>query len=151
MIPELLAAPHAVLGVLGTFGAFAVWIETLSPQPNGRRLRLFAAASAVLIWMAFLAGGLFYLSLYGPDKAIILNGPWPWSHAVVMETKEHWAIFLPLLATMLPLLVAKRFAGEGPDSVALARTVAALTVFLGLAMEGFGAIISLGIRLGLAQ
>ncbi|MCB2155908.1 hypothetical protein KQI84_13580 [bacterium] len=151
MLPEVLSSPHVVFGVLGTFAAFAVYIETLGSDPDGRRLRLFSAATALLIWLAFLAGGAFYVTLYGPDKAIILDGPWPWAHKVVMETKEHWAILLPLLASALPLVVAEKALRTSPGNLRVARAMAGLIVFLGLAMEGFGAILSYGIRLGLSQ
>ncbi len=65
-----------------------------------------------------------------------------------METKEHFVITLLLLATYLPV-VARNNLAANPDARRLALCVAALILVVGLAAEGHGAIIALGVKTSL--
>ena len=101
-----------------------------------------------MIWLAYIVGGYWYVVYYGADKAIIKAGPWPFAHGLFMETKEHLFFMVLMLATFLPIATAgdavKRAGG---------RTVvlwsSALLVLMILAMEGAGAFISMGAKVGL--
>ena len=79
------------------------------------------------------------------EKAIILKGPWPWAHDLVMETKEH-LFFVPLiLGLYLPIAAARNLAAsKGARAVVI--TVATLVVLNSLAVEGAGAIINYGVK-----
>ena len=82
------------------------------------------------------------------DKTVILKGPWPFAHNFFMETKEHLFFMLLVIATLLPIaaledLVANKAARK------FVVWMAGLVIALGLVMEGSGAIISIGAKLGL--
>ncbi len=146
MSKEVLLMLHPTVGVLGILAAVWVFVEAMNVrQETLARLRLMSLLVAVLMWAAYLVGGYWYVVFYGPDKAAILAGPWPFAHKFFMETKEHLFLILLLVATYLPIaaysnLVSSRGARH------LVMWVSALVVGLGLAMEGAGAIISTGVR-----
>jgi hypothetical protein len=100
------------------------------------------------MWIAFAAAGYWYVTLYKADKDIILSGPWPFAHNIVMETKEHLVIMLLLLATYLPIVASDDLA-KSPDSRKLMLWVAGLVALLALAMDGEGGLIAMGVKVGL--
>jgi hypothetical protein len=150
MFSEIVLMLHPAFGVLGILAGVWVFVEGLNArEDNLRRIRNASLAAAVLIWLACLAGGYWYVVFYAADKAIIKAGPWPFAHSFFMETKEHLFFFLLLLSTYLPMAAADSRLPEDRGARRLVLAVAALVVLLGLVMEGFGAIIGLGVREGL--
>lgn len=142
---------HALLGVLFILTSIWFFVEVLNAKPeNQGRIRTAATLAAVLMWLTYLIGGWWYVVHYGPDKAAILKGPWPFAHEFFMETKEHVLLMIVLLATYLPIVVAGADLSANRPARTLALWVAGLMVGLGLAMDGAGAIISLGAKLGLS-
>jgi len=102
----------------------------------------------VLIWLTCLVAGYFYIVYYGADKAIIKAGPWPFAHGLFMESKEHLFFMVLLLATFLPIAASGAIAA----SRAMRNVVlwsSGLVVAMVLAMEGAGAVISMGAKVGL--
>jgi cytochrome c oxidase assembly factor CtaG len=100
------------------------------------------------MWIAFLIAGYWYVFSYPTDKAIILKGPWPFAHSFFMETKEHLVILLLMLVTYLPIVAANNLsANKNARRVVL--WVAGLVVVLALTMEGEGATIAMGVKMGL--
>lgn len=140
---------HPTFGVLGMIAAVWVFVEALNVrEKNVGRMRTVAMWSAVFIWAAYITAGYYYVLYYGGDKAVIKAGPWPWAHGLVMETKEHVFFLTLLLATLLPIVTS------GPvDKNRAVRKLVLWTsggvVLLALAMEGAGAVIGMGDRLGL--
>jgi len=140
---------HPTFGVLGIIAAVWVFVATLNvTQSNVGRIRLAAKTSAVMIWLAYIVAGYFYVVYYGGDKATIKAGPWPFAHNFFMENKEHMFFMILVLATFLPI------ATSGPvDTNRGVRKVvlwgAAFVVLIGLAMEGAGAIIGMGVKVAL--
>jgi hypothetical protein len=105
-------------------------------------------AAAGVMWLAFLIGGCWYVFFYKADKNIILKGPWPFAHNFFMETKEHLVIMLLLLVTYLPIAASDDLAANrGARQVAL--WVSGMIVLLALLMEGEGAMIAMGVKVGL--
>jgi len=149
MSKEMILMIHPTFGVLAIIAAVWVFVETLNAsEANVARLRNASVLVAVFIWLAFIVGGYWYVVFYGADKTIIKAGPWPFAHGIFMETKEHLFLTLLLLATFLPIaafgeVVQKRVTRN------LVLWTSALVVFIGLAMEGAGAIISMGAKLAL--
>ncbi len=141
---------HPTFGVLGMIAAVWVFVEALSPTPAGEvRMRTAARTAAVMVWIAYLTAGYYYVLYYGADKAFIKAGPWPWAHGFFMETKEH-AFFLGLLlATLLPIVVGQGGLAKAAGRRRLVLWTSAGVVLLVLAMEGAGAIISMGDKLGI--
>ncbi len=151
MFNEVILLMHPTFGVLGMLAAIWVFVEALNGSAPGiERMRTAARASAILMWLSYIVAGYYYVLLYGPDKAVIKAGPWPFAHNLVTETKEHVFLMLLLLATYLPIAAAGDVAGNrGARRVVLWSS--ALVVLLVLFMEGSGAIMSLGAKLGYAS
>lgn len=148
---ELVLMLHPAFGLLGVLAAMWVLVDTLNvaAAPPPRRTHYAAQAVAAFMWLSFLAGGYWYLTYYGADQAIIQAGAWPWAHTFVMETKEHVFFTLLLLSTYLPIVTARTQLAVDGGGRQLVMVVAALVVLLGLAMEGAGALVALGVKIGL--
>jgi hypothetical protein len=143
---DLILFSHATFGVLGMLAALWVFVEAWNAsEANQQRIWRASLAVAAFISLAWVLGGYWYVTLYPAEKAIILQGPWPFAHKVVMETKEH-LFFIPLLlALYLPLLTRIKLAGHaGCRTVVM--TVAAFIVLTCLAMEGGGALVNYGVK-----
>jgi hypothetical protein len=140
---------HAILGSL--LGLAGVWlfVDLLNArEENQARIRSMSLIIAVVMWLTYLLAGYFYVVHYSVDKAFILKGPWPFAHEFFMESKEHVVMMLLLLATFLPIIANNNLAvNKGARKIALWST--GLLVLTTLAMEGAGAIISLGVRVAL--
>jgi len=150
MSNEVILLLHPTFGVLGMLAAVWVFVEALNASaPGADRMRNAARASAIFMWLSYFIAGYFYVFLYGADKAVIKAGPWPFAHNLVTETKEHVFLMLLLLATFLPIAAA----GDVVRNKGVRRVVlwsSALVVLLVLFMEGSGAIMSVGAKLGYA-
>jgi len=72
---------------------------------------------------------------YHIDKALILNGPYPWAHSYFMETKEH-LFFIPLILALYLPLVARLRVDVNRAARAMVLVVTGLIVVDGLAIEG---------------
>jgi hypothetical protein len=55
--------------------------------------------------VAWIVGGYWYVHFYPADKALILKGPWPFAHNILMEAKEHLFFLTLILAFCLPIAV----------------------------------------------
>src|SRR5262245_13467056 len=143
---DIILFAHPTFGVLAIMAAVWVLVETLNASDaNQTRIRYAAFAVTVCIVLSWLLGGYWYTIYYAPEKAIILNGPWPWAHSLVMETKEH-LFFIPLiLALYLPIVAARRLA-QNKAARNMVMVVATLVVLNGLAIEGAGAVINYGVK-----
>jgi hypothetical protein len=142
---------HAGFGVMGCLAALWVFLEALNAQPgNAGRTRAAALVTAVSMAAAWICGGYWYIHFYPAEKALILQGPWPFAHNLFMETKEHLFLITGMLAFLLPVVTREKL-----DSNAAARklvlTVAALIVITGLAVEGAGAVIEHGAKVALLR
>lgn len=76
-------------------------------------LKPLAALTAVLSWVLLLPAGLLYVIFYPATKTVIKAGAMPWAHSIIMETKEHWGLLLPIMATVAAGLV---FTGKVKES-----------------------------------
>ncbi|MGE5624942.1 MAG: hypothetical protein ACM3ZT_05285 [Bacillota bacterium] len=149
---EIILFLHPTFGVLACLAALWVGVETLNAsQANLGRIRTVSTVTAVLLWLTWIVGGYFYVTFYAADKAIILGSNWKFAHDIFMEGKEHLFFTLLLLGTFLP------FAASSPQLVTdrgaknLVLTTSSLIVLIALAIEGAGAIISYGVRVGLTH
>jgi hypothetical protein len=146
---ELVLMAHVMFGVGCLVTTLWVLVDVLNVSAaNLRRIQLMSRAAAVSMWFAFIIAGYWYVFSYKVDKAIILKGPWPFAHSFFMETKEHLVILLLMLATYLPIAAAGNLAGS-KDARRVVLWVAAMVALLALTMEGEGAIIAMGVKVGL--
>jgi hypothetical protein len=146
---NLILMLHATLGLLFIMGSLWIFVDVLNINDgNISRVRTISQGLAALMWMAYLVGGYWYVTFYAPEKALILKGPWPFAHEFFMETKEHVVLLLVLLASFLPILASNDIV-HGKDVRSLMLWVAGLMTFIGISMEGAGAIISMGAKIAL--
>ena len=139
---------HVLFGMLTIVAAVWVLVDVLNAsETNLARIRRMSLAVAVFMWLAFFIGGYWYVTFYAADKAVILKGPWPWAHNFFMEMKEHVIFLLLLLTTYLPIAAASNLAAN-KQARSLALWVVGLIVLIGVAMDGSGAIIGVGAKLG---
>jgi len=140
---------HAVLGSL--LGLAGVWffVDVLNAkEENQGRIRIMSLIILGLMWLTYLLAGYFYVIHYSADKTLVLKGPWPFAHDFFMESKEHVVMMLLLLATYLPIIAHNNLTvNKGARKVVLWAT--GLLVLTTVAMEGAGAIISMGVRVSL--
>ena len=149
MNPNLVLMAHVLFGVTCLLGALWVFVDTLNvTEGNLARIRLASVVSAAAMWIAYLFAGYWYVVFYPADKGIILKGPWPLAHNLVMETKEHLVIILLLCATFLPISCRDRIASNRAARAVVLWT-SGIVFFLALITDGLGALISMGAKLGL--
>ncbi len=148
---ELLLLLHPTFGVLGIIAAVWVFVEVLNASAaNQNRIKLAALSVMFFMILAWIAGGYLYVVYYAADKALILAGPWPFAHNFFMESKEHLFFITLVLSFFLPIAVwGKNLATHAPSRTVVLWT-AALIVLSGLAIEGAGAVIALGVKMALA-
>jgi hypothetical protein len=132
----------------------AVWlfVDVLhANEGNLARIRRVSLGAALAMWTAFIAGGYFYVTAYKADKTIIMakaNEHWHFAHELVMETKEHLVIMLLLLVTYLPIAASNNLAASR-DARRLMLWVTVTIALLALVMDGEGALIAMGVKMGL--
>jgi hypothetical protein len=146
---ELILMTHVLFGVGCLITTVWVFVETLNAsETNRQRIRKMSAAAALFMWLAFVIAGYWYVTSYRADKAVILKGPWPFAHSFFMGSKEHLVIMLLMLATYLPITAAGNLAAN-QDQRRVVLWVSGLMVLLTLLTEGDGAIIAMGVKVGL--
>jgi hypothetical protein len=140
---------HVLCGVACLLAALWVFVDVLNfSAANQGRIRKLSWAAAVSMWLAFLIGGYWYVFFYQADRAVILKGPWPFAHSLFMETKEHLVILLLMLATYLPIAAAGHLSAS-QDARRVVLWAAGLVALLALMIEGEGATIAMGVKVGL--
>lgn len=140
---------HVMFGVACIVATVWVFVDVLNAnETNLKRIKRISQAAAVFMWIAFVAGGYWYVIFYHTDKAIILKGPWPFAHKYFMETKEHLVIMLLMLATYLPIAASNNLV-TSKDARGLVLWVAGIIPLLGLMIEGHGAVIAMGVKVAL--
>lgn len=146
---------HAWFGELAALMFIWAFIEVFSGQASNIRRAKFAVLMGVLfIFAAWFGGGYYYVEIYGSEvKPFIKEGPMPWAHKVVMETKEHIFLFLPFLGVLAWGLMQR----QGQDIVTNSRArLAALyatgsIAVLAASMALMGFLVSSGFRAALEQ
>lgn len=146
---EIILLGHVLFGVACLVTTIWLFVDVLNAsEGNLARIRWMSRAAAVFMWLSFVVGGFWYVVDYKGDKNIILKGPWPFAHNYFMETKEHFVITLLLLATYLPIAASNNLAAN-KEARKLVLCVAGLVAALALMAEGHGAIIAMGVKMGL--
>jgi hypothetical protein len=140
---------HVLFGMLCIVTAVWVFVEVLNvSEANLARIRMVSIAVPVFMWLAYLIGGYWYVTSYAADKAFILKGAWPWAHSFFMEMKEHVVLILLLLTTYLPIAASNNLVAN-KQARTLVLCVVGLIALIGFAMDGSGAIIGTGAKVGL--
>ncbi|MGB7759036.1 MAG: hypothetical protein WBL61_04350 [Bryobacteraceae bacterium] len=148
---DIILLAHAGFGATGCLAALWVFVEALDARAgNAARIRAAALLTAVSMAAAWICGGYWYVHFYPVEKALILEGPWPFAHNLFMETKEHLFFITAILAFLLPVVTRdKLYSNAAARKLVL--SVAAMVVITGLAVEGAGAVIEHGAKLALLR
>src|SRR3989338_4965333 len=123
---DLLLFAHIIAGL--ALIAFPI-IILLYLKKKPKWLKEFSFATAAISWLLLLPSGKLYLTFYPATKTLIKAGSWPWAHSIVMETKEHWGLLLPVIATVAAGLVYK---GKAKDSKRWWLLLIVLTALIGV-------------------
>jgi hypothetical protein len=150
-VNDLILLGHAAFGALGILAALWVFVEALNAsEKNASRIRWGAMAVTLSVCAACICGGYWYLYSYPADKAIILQGPWPFAHTLFMETKEHLFFVTLILALYLPIAAKDQlYANAHARKMVLCVTLC--IVLTGIAIEGAGAAIDHGVKVALLR
>jgi len=141
---------HAALGELGAIAFLWVLIELINPSPERiKRAKLVALIGVVFLFLSWFTGGYYYVNIYGNNvKPLIKEGPFPWAHSIVTETKEHVFLFLPFLA-ILNYAAIKKYEKELVNDKKIRNPVKILSLLISLLafiMALMGYLISSGAR-----
>ncbi len=146
---EIILMVHVLFGVACMVTAVWLFVDVLhASEANRLRIKRMSVAAAIFMWLAFIIAGYWYVVLYHVDKAIILKGPWPFAHSYFMETKEHLVIMLMMMVTYLPIAASNNLAANR-DARRLVLWLTAGIALLALMVEGHGAIVAMGVKMGL--
>ena len=116
-------------------------IVILLQEKKSTWIKPFSILTAAISWLLLLPSGKLYLTFYPATKTLIKAGSWPWAHSVFMETKEHWGLLLPIIATTAAFLV---YSGKFKES----RKWWILLIILAALIGIMGRIVTMG---GMAQ
>lgn len=131
---DLVLFAHIIVGL--AIMAFSIIILLyLKKQPSW--LKQLSVFTALLSWLVLLPSAKLYLTFYPATKTVIKAGAWPWAHSIIMETKEHWGLLLPLIATVAAWLV---MSGKNEKSRRWWVLLIALTALIGV----MGRIVKIG-------
>ena len=98
---DLLLYLHIIAGL----SVITFSIVILLQDKKSNWLKPLSAITAAISWLLLLPSGKLYLAFYPATKTLIKAGSWPWAHSIFMETKEHWGLLLPIIATTAAFLV----------------------------------------------
>ena len=107
---DLVLYLHIIIGLSLVALAIAILLQI---KTKSSWLKPLSAAASLLSWLLLIPSAVLYIVFYPATKTLIKAGSWPWAHSVFMETKEHWGLLLPVIATTAAGLV---FSGEIKES-----------------------------------
>jgi len=139
---------HSISG--GLVALAVVWIIIEIRYPTAKsiyRVKIASYMAAFLLTAGcWIVGGYNYLTSYGSQvKPVIIAGPYPWAHGIVMEAKEHIFVFLPIIAFALSITLSTLDREHFLSDVKCRRgltMISFLALFMVLLMFLMGAIIS---------
>ena len=136
--------------MFGIFAAIWFFVEVLNiSASNFWRVRATSLAVSFFMVLTWVTGGFWYVFYYAQDKAIILNGPWPFMHSIIMETKEHVFFITLVLSLLLPIVVRTENLVTNRHARIITLWIAALIILTALSLEVAGPLIALGVKAGL--
>lgn len=145
---------HAGLGDFGSLLFLWVMVETINATDKGFvRAKTVSLIGLLLFVASWIVGGYYYVVTYGSAvKPVITASEFSWAHSIIMETKEHVFLFLPVLAVLVWLVL--KSAKGWKDMTKEGRTaLGVLSIFvflLGFSMALMGFLIAVGARAALA-
>jgi len=148
---ESLIGAHAFLGEMGAVAFLWVLVEMLGESTPNRikRAKIAALIGVIAIFASWIVGGFYYVEFYGSNvKPLIKDGPQPWAHSLITETKEHVFLFLPFLSLLVlgTLCKFKEAIASNRQARISVIILSLLVVLIAFSMAGMGFLISSGFR-----
>jgi hypothetical protein len=144
---------HAAVGEIGVLTFLWVFVELINPSKERiKRAKIIALIGVIFLFASWFVGGYYYVDVYGSEvKPLIKEGPAPWAHSVITETKEHVFLFLPFLSLLTLGMIHKyeKDLIKNKDAKFSLLLLSGLVVLIGLSMAGMGYLISTGFRVAL--
>lgn len=143
---------HIGLGELAGLCFLWVTVDTINRTDNGlKRAKIVSGVGAISALSAWIVGGLYYLRHYGPKVKPVLiaeTSNLKWAHNLLIESKEHIFLFIPILALAAFILYYRTpgWTSMGESTSKKAVMLSALIFVLCFIMAGFGAMISGAVR-----
>ncbi|MFQ6009564.1 MAG: hypothetical protein ACE5J7_00370 [Candidatus Aenigmatarchaeota archaeon] len=131
---DLVLYAHLILGFALIVLSIVILLES---KKKSSWLKPLSAITAGISWLHMIPSASLYITFYPATKSLIKAGAWPWAHLIFMETKEHWSLLVPIIATLAAWLV---FRGKIEESKRWWILVIALTVLVGV----MGRVVTLG-------
>ncbi len=160
MANELLILIHASTGMLATVTSVWLTVELFHAKNNTnvQRIKYGAILVNIFVWLSYIIGGWYYVFDYSSVDKYIINGSidlnfsgsaWTFAHGFFTESKEHF-YFIGILIALYLLMLAYRTNFVSDEKARRLMLVLAITLIIGgMILEGFGAIMSMGVRLGM--
>lgn len=140
---------HSLTGAVAALSLVWVMIELSHLNEKGIRRATLASYVAVIFTVlgCWVLGGINYLTSYRPNvRAGILSSNEPWAHQVIMETKEHIFLFLPIITILVTISILAYGQGgyllESSKARSIVLILAAFALVLMILMFVMGFIIS---------
>ena len=150
MSDAFLILGHASLGMLAGFLLVFVFAELrYANEANIMRIRYLGTIGSVIAYIGIYMGLDFYLNSYGDDKAIIKAGDWNWAHSYFTETKEHIMILGIFILFITILALWKTEPHKDPQAKKLLYGLVGMLFLGAIFLEGWGAIMAYGLKVGL--
>ena len=131
---DLVYFGHIILGLLLIILPIII-LRNLGKNPPW--LKKLAVIVVAISWFLLLPAGSLYLDFYPATKTLVKAGAWPWAHSIIMETKEHWGILLPVFSTVA---MGMMFNGKTMES----KKWWILVLVLAIALAVMGRVIKVG-------
>ena len=126
---------HIILGAALAVLSIIILLEMKKKKSS--ILRPLSVLTAGLSWSVLVPAGILYINFYPATKTLIKAGAWPWAHSIFMETKEHWGLLLPVIATVAAGMV---LTGKIQESRKWWLLLIAVTILIGV----MGRVVKLG-------
>ncbi|MBS3053106.1 MAG: hypothetical protein J4469_01260 [Candidatus Aenigmarchaeota archaeon] len=126
---------HIILGAALAVLSIIILLEMKKRKSS--ILRPLSVLTAGLSWSVLVPAGILYINFYPATKTLIKAGAWPWAHSIFMETKEHWGLLLPVIATVAAGMV---LTGKIQESRKWWLLLIAVTILIGV----MGRVVKLG-------
>jgi len=136
-----LVGAHAFLGEVGALCFLWALVEIINrSEASLARARIAGCLGVLFLFSSLIAVAYPYWVHYGPvTKSVITAGPMPWAHSLIMESKEHIAILIPVLGlcAAIAMFVARK-EGTASPAYRYISIICALIVLMVLSLAGMG-------------
>ena len=106
MLKSTVALFHIITGL----ALIIIPLVILGLNKKSAWLKPLSSITAFISWLLLVPAGHLLPAFHPAPKKLVKTGAWPWAHSIIMETKEHWGLLLPIIATVaLGLVLANKF------------------------------------------